>query len=261
MRRRVVSALLTAPFFVLFLWFGGIPLTLLTAALMLLALREFERLFARGQIYFAWWLAAFCGLALLFLASVPGGALDLLPAIMATVLLTLILPVVWPQADPAMSAATLLGSLYIALPLSFLLLLRQAQHGKVLVLWVLITIWMADAAAYFVGRSLGRHLLLPHISPKKTVEGAVAGLIGAMLSGYLGAKLGFLPLSLGVGFGAVIAVAGILGDFAESALKRWAGVKDSGRLLPGHGGFLDRFDSVLFVLPAVYYYLKMVMRL
>jgi phosphatidate cytidylyltransferase len=123
---------------------------------------------------------------------------------------------------------------------------------------VVAACWAADTAAYAVGKTLGRHKLCPSISPGKTVEGAVGGLIGAMLLTFLlGQWLG-LPTGHALALGALLGVAGQLGDLAESKLKRWAGVKDSGSILPGHGGVLDRFDSLLVNAPLAYYYLRFI---
>jgi phosphatidate cytidylyltransferase len=127
--------------------------------------------------------------------------------------------------------------------------------------WLLFALglnWIGDISAYYAGRRFGRHKLAPSISPGKTWEGTVAALALAALAGYfyLGRFLPQTPPWQAVALSAAVNVLGQAGDLAESALKRGAGVKDSGALLPGHGGFLDRFDSSLFTLPAVYFYLR-----
>jgi len=125
-------------------------------------------------------------------------------------------------------------------------------------LLVLTAVWITDTAAYTLGRLWGRHKLWPAVSPGKTVEGSVGGLAAAVLwTAVFGHWLG-LSVGHGLALGAVLGVVGQLGDLAESKLKRWAGVKDSGAILPGHGGILDRFDSLLFNAPAAYYYLRLV---
>lgn len=166
-------------------------------------------------------------------------------------------------------SATVAGALYIGGTLSFAVLLRHlpevagapAQHrweGTLLVLMPVTVTWVCDTAAYFVGRKLGKKRLAPRVSPGKTVEGGVAGLIGAASVGVLmGLVLGDLPsfpvspLAGGL-MGLALGVAAQLGDLAESVLKREAGVKDSGTLLPGHGGALDRLDALLFTIPLGY---------
>ena len=141
------------------------------------------------------------------------------------------------------------GALYIGIPMNYYLLLYAAPHGRGLA-WVLFTILAVvagDGAALLVGMRLGRHLLAPEISPKKTVEGAAAGLVAAVLVMLIGAfgVLG-LPAWEAVVLGLLAGVSGELGDLVESQMKRIAGMKDSSHLIPGHGGVLDRIDSLLF---------------
>lgn len=154
------------------------------------------------------------------------------------------------------SGAVILGIVYTFLPWRFAIDLRVASP-----FWLLFALsinWIGDVAAFYVGRAAGRHKLAPRVSPGKSVEGAVASMFGAVAFGELYATwtglngIGLLQMAL---LSAVANVAGQMGDLAESALKRGAGVKDSGTLLPGHGGFLDRLDSSLFTLPVVAYWL------
>lgn len=131
----------------------------------------------------------------------------------------------------------------------------QGERGAWLMLFVAVCVWATDTFAYFVGRFLGRHKLAPQLSPGKTIEGSIGGFLGAVL---VGAGFGFwihLPLIHGLAIGALAGIMGQIGDLFESALKRELGIKDFGRVLPGHGGALDRFDSLLFVAPLAYLYL------
>ena len=175
------------------------------------------------------------------------------------------------------AAASVFAFTYIALPMGMLVQLRQQWAGAFYVLYLLLVVWAGDIFAYFVGKSMGRHLMAPRISPKKTWEGAAASLAGSVAVGWMLFHYA-LPLSsalLRAGlierrdglFGLeqpamgpivlltiVLNVAAQLGDLVESLIKRGAGVKDSGSILPGHGGMLDRIDALLFAAPVLWYY-------
>src|SRR5450432_287952 len=179
-------------------------------------------------------------------------------------------------------AASLLGLVYIAVPLLLLLCMRADSMTKTLVIFTLFSVWSGDIAAYYVGRAIGKHKLAPVVSPNKSWEGAVASVIASMIVAvlvfhfrdqienmfagrhWLRAYFNFplaqsvpflrLPWKHVLGIGLITNVAAQFGDLFESALKRGAGVKDSGTLLPGHGGVLDRIDALLFAIPVVWYY-------
>lgn len=152
-------------------------------------------------------------------------------------------------------AITFLGLLYIPFLLGHLALLRGLPYGSSWVFLVLVVAMVGDSAALFVGSAVGRRKLYPSISPNKSIEGALGGLAGSVL-GAVVFKLLFFPqadLVMVVGLAIVLSVAAQLGDLFESMLKRSCQVKDSGKIIPGHGGILDRLDSLLFVFPAAYY--------
>lgn len=151
------------------------------------------------------------------------------------------------------SAAVMLGAIYVYGGWRSLLELRLI--GSAWVLFSLAVNWVGDIAAYYVGRAIGRHKLAPRISPGKSWEGAIASLLGAMAFGVAMQSQGMLDVSVPeiVLLSILANIAGQLGDLAESAIKRGASMKDSGTLLPGHGGFLDRLDSSLFTMPVVLY--------
>ena len=166
-------------------------------------------------------------------------------------------------------ATTVSGSLYTGGMLSFAYALRYhpyavgAAAGASVLLFPLLITWVTDTAAYFVGRAFGRRKLMPSVSPGKSVEGALGGLAAAMLAAWLYerfvlvpvARLAFYPGAVLL-FGALVSIAGQVGDLAESLIKREAGVKDSSRIIPGHGGVLDRVDSLLFTIPVAYWLLS-----
>ncbi|MBZ5702100.1 MAG: phosphatidate cytidylyltransferase [Acidobacteriia bacterium] len=145
--------------------------------------------------------------------------------------------------------------LLVAFPLSFTVRLQAVPSvGPWLLLFALVITWVGDTAAYFVGRAFGRHALAPHLSPKKTWEGAVASMAGSLLVALVFTRwINIVPAQL-CAMAAVGNVAGQTGDLLESAYKRSAGVKDSGSLLPGHGGILDRIDALILAIPVVWYY-------
>lgn len=147
------------------------------------------------------------------------------------------------------------GLLLIAFPLSFAVRLQGIpQQGPAILLFVLVITWVGDTAAYFVGRAMGKRKLAPVLSPKKTWEGTIASILGALLVAVAFARFINVPLAHLLGMAVVGNVAGQAGDLLESAYKRSAGVKDSGSLLPGHGGVLDRIDALILAIPVVWYY-------
>ena len=153
-------------------------------------------------------------------------------------------------------AAYIFGILYVGLLLGYYPLLRNLENGVVLVFFVIIVTWLSDTGGFFVGKTLGKHPLAPTLSPKKTIEGFLGGIvfsvIGALISQFT--FVPFFSLSQCVMLGVGLALLGAMGDLAESAIKRSVSVKDSGTMIPGHGGVLDRVDSLLFTGPAMYYY-------
>jgi phosphatidate cytidylyltransferase len=184
------------------------------------------------------------------------------------------------QALPA-AAISYLGFLYIGIPLGELSLTGYTRYGRILIFVFLITVWSGDVFAYYAGRAFGRHKLAPNISPGKTWEGAIASAMGAVVlcvvlfhyipaisSGladaldsfpsrsifYADAGIDSPPIWLAAIFGLCVNIAAQLGDLTESALKRGAGVKDSGTLLPGHGGILDRIDAMLLAAPVLWFF-------
>jgi phosphatidate cytidylyltransferase len=157
------------------------------------------------------------------------------------------------------AAGTLLGALYVGAlggTIGALRTLAPVAEGAWRLVLLLAVVMSSDTAAFFVGHAWGRRRLAPALSPGKTVEGALGGLAGGALAALAVARWGLpsLPLSHALGLGVVVSGMGIVGDLDESLLKRWAGVKDSGTLFPGHGGMLDRLDSLLFGAPVLYYY-------
>lgn len=257
-------------------WAGGWVLAGTLAVLAVMATHELlEMAKAGGWEPFAWISLPAAGLLVLLAGLRPvyetwaGPALAIVVGV-AGLSLALSIFRRGVEGSPLPSVgATLLAPVYAGLPLAFALFLRgypetrwesPGWEGSFLVVLPLLVSWVGDSSAYFGGRAWGRRKLIPAVSPAKTVEGAVSGLVGATLASVaftlfaLEPLGGGIPLSLGAAavLGLIIGLVAQVGDLAESLLKREAGVKDSGRLLPGHGGVMDRFDAVLFTIPLTY---------
>jgi phosphatidate cytidylyltransferase len=289
--KRILTALVLIPIVLLLVLRAPVPLVaLVTALVALLAVQEFLKLAeAYGIRPFRWPTYLFVAAFFLFLALNPGNAKPLLStaifiytvgftaAIAPVVFLTIGMRQLNLSAALPAAMVSVFAFCYVALPLGLLVQLREQWSGAFLLLYLLLLVWAGDIFAYFVGKSLGRHLMSPRISPKKTWEGALASLLASLVVGMLLYNYA-LPISTALlnahliqvrdGFfalqkpplwptlllSAAINIAAQLGDLVESLIKRGAGVKDSGTLLPGHGGMLDRIDALLFAAPVLWYY-------
>ena len=157
--------------------------------------------------------------------------------------------------------AVFFGFFYVSVMLSYVYQTRMLAEGAVLVWLIFLSSWGCDTCAYCVGMLIGKHKMAPVLSPKKSIEGAVGGVVGAALLGVIYAVAthgAMLEYAVICGVGALISM---VGDLAASAIKRNQGIKDYGKLIPGHGGILDRFDSVIFTAPVIYYLAKMILGL
>jgi phosphatidate cytidylyltransferase len=264
LKKRVITALWCIPLLAAAVWFSRpeypFPwFTLLIAILGLLAVFEFYKLAAAAKLQP---LTCF-GLVwtLLFIIS-PHFKYDFtLPLLLTS---AVVLPLIWLLRHPEKEGAfigwawTLAGILYIGWLLSYFVALRGLDGGRSWVFLALLVTFASDTAAFLVGRVLGRHKLAPRISPGKTWEGTIAGVFGAIIFSLLFTIPSplHLPLSYwqAILLGLLVSILGQLGDLAESLLKRNMGVKDSSWLFPGHGGVLDRIDSIVFAGLVVYYY-------
>jgi phosphatidate cytidylyltransferase len=253
-RLLITAALLPAVIGIVYL--GGWWLFALGLAAGLIALHE---LYVMGKELRPLVLAGYLGYALALLGAQLGGVEWLAAGILSTFLFAFVL---YGLSDIRTSATatfgvTLLGALWIGAGLGLLLLVRDIpDHGFWALIAVMFTVFAADTAAFFVGRAIGRRKMAPAISPAKTWEGLVGGVAAAMLAAFLilyNDRDGFLTVPETLLFGAVVAIASVFGDLFESALKRDLQAKDSGRLLGGHGGLLDRIDSMLWAGPAAYF--------
>lgn len=254
LRQRVLSALVGIPLIIAAVWIGNIPLLFMTAIIMIIGLSEITVMLGCLNLHPPMWLSGIGSLILLGSAYLYkdvglGGAITL---VIALVLVVSVL--FYPKYTPLDGAGALLATLYIGLFIYFYLL-RSLPEGWIWLVFMLVTTWASDTTAYFIGKRWGKRQLAPTLSPGKTLEGGIGGLLGSVaLAGGFAFVYSFLPLAHLLLLGLMVGIAGQVGDLVESAFKRQAGVKDSGRLIPGHGGVLDRFDSMLFTAPLVYYY-------
>ncbi len=257
--RRIVSAVLILPPVILFLIFASHELfTLLVCVVVLLSLQEYFRLLVIKRAPVGVWLSYALALALVGAAYFQG--LALMASVLTLGMTLLTAAVLWPagaETPPFLALMySLFGVLFIGWGLSHLILLHRLEHGPMSTLLFCAILWSGDIAAMYVGRYLGRRPMVPMISPGKTWEGALGSLLGSLVVASLGARLLALPVTVSQSLlvGLLISCAAQLGDLAESLLKRYIGVKDSGNLIPGHGGLLDRLDSFFLAAPLATYF-------
>jgi len=250
LRWRAATALVLAPIALASIALG--KWAVLLVLLVVIAGAGYELSHALEPLPF---LAAFGAGALPLLLSIPYGPTGILLGAVAALPWSLFWLAARPETRTLWAVlAVLLMSLWVGAPLAHLGIFPDTRYGVVLILIAVVGPWISDSGAYFAGRFFGRHLLFPSLSPKKTVEGGLGGLL---LTVIVVAPVAFTLLDFGpvkaLLMGAVVSVASQCGDLFESALKRILDVKDLGNFLPGHGGVLDRVDSLLFTAPAVYY--------
>ncbi len=258
---RVLTALVGIPLILVADWQGGVWWAALIAAIVIVGAHEFGWLHpglstvARGVMMAGALVLAASIVAVgnravtgfVFVGSVP---------LAAAVVAHLRAPVdhgvaVWPRWPTA-----LLGALYLGLPGGVLVRWRlEAPYAAIV--WLFVTLWANDTTAYFIGLAAGRRRLAPRISPGKSWEGAVAGAVAATLTAAVGSVALGVPLWTGAVLGAAVSVTSQAGDFFKSSIKRRAGVKDTGTILPGHGGVIDRFDGLLAASPIVYLLIRL----
>jgi len=285
--KRVIVAIIAIPIAIAIIYAGSWLMFALVAVLSLLGQWEFYKIAEKKHTFPLKYFGYFFGIIFLLIFQV----MDFLPAMYISMLfiisifLIVMIFELWNNKPNAglNIATTITGIIYIPMSFLFIILIRNfyniintirnssidfiqisdsnllmnSYEGAGLLLSILISIWICDSGAYFVGKAIGRHKLFERISPKKTWEGAIGGLVFGIL-GFWGATeilLNNFPLIHVIVIGMIVGTIGQIGDLAESQLKRDAGVKDSSAIIPGHGGVLDRFDSILFVMPFVFIYL------
>lgn len=261
---RLRSSVIVLASAVLFFWLGGIPLFAALAVISLIGLFE---LYQAASVWKTPLAAAGMMAGALFLEAVylEWDAWLMFVLILGFILILGTFVFTFPRYQFSQTAAAFFGVLYVPVMLSYLYRIRCMPDGFTLIWPVFIASWGSDTMAYCAGRLFGRHKMTPLLSPKKTWEGAAGGVLGSALLGlvyalictphlgFLRAPLVFVPILCAAG-----SIGSQIGDLAASAIKRSMGVKDYGNLIPGHGGILDRFDSVIVTAPMVYYLLLVV---
>ena len=289
MIKRVVTAVVLIPLVLLVVLKAPLFVTAIVAgAVALLAVAEFLKLAAQYEVQ-PFWRPTY-GYVVLFFLFVIASSTNRVPLVETTAMIYglalavsaapfVFLTIAMRGAELASgypaAAASVFAFTYVAIPMALLLQIRQQPAGAILVIYTLLVVWAGDVFAYFVGKAIGRHRMSPEISPKKTWEGAVASVVASIVVGTLwfqhsagistwllqaglierrDGMFGLQEPSSGVivVLSVIVNIAAQLGDLVESLVKRGAGVKDSGAILPGHGGMLDRIDAMLFAVPVVW---------
>ena len=274
--KRVVSSTVLIPCFLWVVWIGDWPYKAITIGITILALIEFCQLTRAigssvGQVAIVFFFSLlFCSLAFENIAHHEHPELFLGSFVTFVLFGAFVAQILQDKADAGfLSVAVLVvGAVYIGWAFGYhVIQLRSLKGGRSFTYFLLIVIWIGDSAAYICGKWLGKHKIRPNISPGKTIEGTVIGLLFSTISG-LG--VWYFPYFLlpeyfsakqAVSAALIIGITSQISDLSESIIKRCAGVKDSGTLIPGHGGALDRIDSMIFATPALYYYLRLILGL
>ncbi len=266
--KRTITGLIAIPILLLIIWWGYFPFLFLVCGIVALALSEFYNLAQRQGFKPFRFGGIVCGVLLVILIflndakfgiTVGGEENSLL--ITSFLLFFFTIRIIKGEIAGTISAIgiTLLGVFYVAWFSGYLILIRNFRpYGMQYTYILFLTIWILDTAAYLVGMKYGRHKLAKSVSPHKTIEGSIAAMIFAQITLFITKWCFFGSLRYWDCFiiALILGIGAQLGDLGESLIKRDAGVKDSGNLLPGHGGVLDRFDSFFFAAPLLYYYLR-----
>lgn len=259
--KRWITALVTIPFLILLISIGGtLWFAVVINAICIISLWEYFRIVLNKDqnitaIIFQI-LAIFAGSAILWAAYFHSFNI-VLNIIVLNVVISTLISLFRFKSDSSVWEIVfkqVVGIIYIPLFLSYIVFIRNGDNGVLWIFLLLIVVFMGDTGAYYLGSYFGQHKLCPAVSPNKTIEGALGGLAASLVSGALIKYLFFpsLPFGLSLLFFLSIGIAGQVGDLFESQIKRVAHIKDSGAILPGHGGVLDRIDALLFAAPAAY---------
>lgn len=257
-KQRAISAVILVIIAAITLYFGGALTCLVMCTVSLIGVMELLRIYGlnKKELGYAAYGATVFYYALLYF-DLHQFILPLIAVYMLVILAIYVLT--YPNYKDKEIMAAFFAFVYVGVMLSYVYLIRDMKHGLILVLLIFVSSWGNDTCAYLVGRAIGKHKMSPILSPKKSIEGLIGGIVGA---GILGVVFGliynhFMQVAHSVWIfaliGAVCALPAVIGDLAASAIKRNNDIKDYGKLIPGHGGILDRFDSIIFTAPIMYY--------
>jgi phosphatidate cytidylyltransferase len=273
MKTRVISAAFAIALLAVIVYLGGIAIGIAVSVLAFIGIIEFYKALSKGGFKPSYVLGGISCLPLVYAAFsgiLPKGLLleqahvALAAAIFVFVLIVVLFCLIMFTDGSYRikdAAATLFGIAYVVFPLSFVTLTRNMDQGWLYMWMIFIGAWATDTFAYFFGVTLGRTKIVPKISPKKSLEGCVGGVVGCAAAmtafgAYFNSTLG-VPLVHFVVIGLICGVISQLGDWSASVIKRAVGIKDYGNIMPGHGGVMDRVDSILFTAPVVYFYISL----
>lgn len=256
MKQRILTGTIGGIGFLFLIYLGNEWYSLLVLALAAVGLFEFMRMAGLQQHLMATILGYVLMLGIVWPSLAFSAWVDIsIPDLMLPVFVLLLIYSVLSKNQFHIEhiALTIVGALYIGYGFTNMAAARNLPDGFMLTVLVFFGIWSTDSGAYFIGKAIGKHKLWPEISPNKTIEGALGGLLSALIV-VMGVNTltGAIPMMDALVVALVTGVVGQIGDLVESAFKRHYGVKDSGQIIPGHGGVLDRFDSMLLVFPVLY---------
>ncbi|MFO7153378.1 MAG: phosphatidate cytidylyltransferase [Caldicoprobacter oshimai] len=259
---RIASAAIGIAYLILAFYVGGWFLDLSVLVISLIGMHEFYTAVRhRGYNPLSWVGYLFISLLFWFITLYSNDSHTILLGALLAAFFCLFLTVVFPRLNFLDACLTVFGCIYPGMAFMYLILLYDADtYGKYLLIFTLFATWATDTFAYFTGLALGKNKLCPRISPKKTVEGSIGGILGSLIIGILVGMVftHFYKVEIGYLHYAIISLlCGItsqMGDLSASSIKRFCNIKDFGRIMPGHGGILDRFDSIIFTVPIVYLY-------
>ena len=269
MFKRIVTSVIGFPLLAMIIIIGGLPLKIVMIAISAIGMGELYNAINGKQSVENIISYIFIGIYYYFIDNITADSMIMLLSLY--VIANLVCLVFFHgKIDPTHCAVNVFGFFYVGFLLSGIYLTRMHNYGQYFVWLIFICAWACDTFAYFTGMLIGKHKLAPVLSPKKTVEGAIGGVIGAIvvavIYGYFAYQLTAISndeldliffCAVVAGFGSIFAQ---LGDLTASAIKRHTGIKDYGKIIPGHGGIIDRFDSVMFTAPIVYAVMRLLLR-